>query len=363
MAISNPSINPSSEPPITNATTPNTTTPTSNQATANPGQPVLHHRPVGQHAASQGFSWNKPADYHKYLIKTGLPEVHAAVLNGDWAYATEILCAEDIGLRWLPAISQRQASKQYVNQETPHWAVTIASSDQSTQARAIIDMALNLSDITSVKPAGCLYGTNLLTLCLQLPAPAKFTQKVIDLATHGAPAYLSLPDGSGRTPLHIAIERRDTDLVRELLDADADPLTSCRFAQGHTASAYHLALGKGYEPFFSLLLEKLMPRFTTDKGYSVADDRLILKDWVAQHDEEAVRKLANEFKVFSRALFNFIDESGTSLVYRQLQRGGVTTLNDIEIIPLISSHLEKMLYMQRLWARLLKFFLNYYQSC
>jgi len=106
-----------------------------------------------------------------------------------------------------------------------------------------------------------------------------------------------------------------------------------------------------------------MPRFTTDKGYSVADDRLILKDWVAQHDEEAVRKLANEFKVFSRALFNFIDESGTSLVYRQLQRGGVTTLNDIEIIPLISSHLEKMLYMQRLWARLLKFFLNYYQSC
>jgi len=255
MAISNPSINPSSEPPITNATTPNTTTPTSNQTTANPGQPVLHHRPVGQHAASQGFSWNKPADYHKYLIKTGLPEVHAAVLNGDWAYATEILCAEDIGLRWLPAISQRQASKQYVNQETPHWAVTIASSDQSKQARAIIDVALNLSDITSVKPAGCLYGTNLLTLCLQLPAPAKFTQKVIDLATHGAPAYLSLPDGSGRTPLHIAIERRDTDLVRELLDADADPLTSCRFAQGHTASAYHLALGKGYEPFFHCCLK------------------------------------------------------------------------------------------------------------
>lgn len=336
MAISNPSINLSSELPIPNATTP------ANQPTTNdPGQPALHHRPVGQHAALHGFNWDKPADYHKYLVKTGLPEVHAAVLNGDWAYATEILCAEDIGLRWLPAISQRQASKQSVNQETPHWAMTIASSDQSKQARAIIDMAINLSDITSVKPAGCLYGSNLLTLCLQLPAPAEFTQQVIDLAKQQAPAYLTLPDGSGRTPLYIAIERRDPSLVRALLNAGADPIVSCRFTQGEAPSAYHLAMGKGYEQLYSILLEKMISNFTPDGKYSIWDDILAMRDWVTQHDEAAIRRLADQFPVLRDALFNYADESGTSLIYRHLKQGNVNDLVNVTIEPLMFKDLEQ----------------------
>ena len=336
MAISNPSISLSSELPI-----PNVTTPANQPPTNDPGQPALHHRPVGQHAALHGFNWDKPADYHKYLIKTGLPEVHAAVLNGDWAYAKEILCAEDIGLRWLPAISQRQASKQSVDQETPHWAMTIASRDQSKQARAIIDMAINLSDITSVKPAGCLYGTNLLTLCLQLPAPADFTQQVIDLAKQQAPAHLTLPDGSGRTPVYIAIERQDAAALRALLEAGANPFQKCTFAEELTPSVFEMAMKKDYDEFFSILLEKTISLFTTNGEYSAWDDDLFLKKWVAQHDESAIRKMADQFPVLRDVLFNNLDESGTSLVYRHLKGGEVVNLFDVTILPILDYRLEK----------------------
>lgn len=336
MAISNPSINLSSELPI-----PNVTTPANQPPTNDPGQPALHHRPVGQHAALHGFNWDKPADYHKYLVKTGLPEVHAAVLNGDWAYAKEILCAEDIGLRWLPAISQHQASKQSVDQETPHWAMTIASRDQSKQARAIIDMAINLSDITSVKPAGCLYGTNLLTLCLQLPAPADFTQKVIDLAKQQAPAHLTLPDGSGRTPVYIAIDRQDAAALRALLEAGANPFQKCTFAEELTPSVFEMAMKKDYDEFFSILLEKTISLFTTNGEYSAWDDDLFLQKWVAQHDESAIRKMADQFPVLRDVLFNNLDESGTSLVYRHLKRGEVANLFDVTILPILDYRLEK----------------------
>ncbi len=336
MAIPSSSFTPASEPQI-----PSSPSTTGNQTLSNPSQPVLHNRPVGQHAASHGFKWNKPADHHKYLITTGLPEVHAAVLNGDWVYAKEILCAEDVGLQWLPTISQRQASKQSVGQVSPHWALTIASSDQSKQARAIIDMAINLTQVTNGEHNHCLYGTNLLTLCLELPAPAEFTQKVIDLAKPDAPAYLSLPDGSGRTPLYIAIERRDPSLVRALLDAGANPIVNCRFVQGEAPSAYHLAMGKGYEQLYSILLEKMIPNFTPDGKYSIWNDKLAIKDWVIQHDEAAVRKLADQFPVLRDALFNYQDESGISLIYRHLKQGNVDDLFDVTIELLMFNDPEK----------------------
>ena len=68
--------------------------------------PVVHSRPAGWHAKSFGFDWNKRSDQHKYLIKSGLPEVHAAIVNDDWDLALELICPEDFGLLWLPPASQ-----------------------------------------------------------------------------------------------------------------------------------------------------------------------------------------------------------------------------------------------------------------
>ncbi|MFM7658793.1 MAG: hypothetical protein ACKO5Z_09450, partial [Burkholderiaceae bacterium] len=154
------------------------------------------------------------------------------------------------------------------------------------------------------------------------------------------PVYLSLPDASGRTPLYIAIERQDADQIRALLDAGADPFIKCRIGQGETPSTYQIAMKKEYENPFSILLEKMIPRFTPDGKYSVLNDDLSLKQWVAQHDEVAVRKLADQFPVLRDALFNYVDKSGTSLVYRNLKQGAVEELVDVAMVPLIYQDLE-----------------------
>ena len=307
-------------------------------ATQLPTQPIINHRTVGLHANSLGFDWKKPADCHKYLVKTGLPEVHAAILNEDWAYAEEILCTEDIGLAWLPTISQRQALKRFNENHTSAWAVQLASGDYATQKRAVIDMAIGLTGITSVVPAGCMYGTNLLTLCLHVQAPANFIRKVIDLSAKHSPAYLSIPDGSGRTPLYIAIERNDKEQVRALLDAGANPLVGCKFTQGETQTIYHLEINKDTDEFFLMLLEKAIPLFTQDGKYSIEKDGLSLMEWVARNDEEAVGTLADRFEILKDALFNFPDKSGTSMVYRKLEKG-----DPVEgvIVPLIGSAIDK----------------------
>ncbi|MFM8466644.1 MAG: hypothetical protein ACKOAO_03675, partial [Oxalobacteraceae bacterium] len=54
-------------------------------------QPKLSSKPIGQHARTLKLDWNNPSERQKYLEATGLPEVHAAVLNEDWEAAEKIL--------------------------------------------------------------------------------------------------------------------------------------------------------------------------------------------------------------------------------------------------------------------------------
>lgn len=336
MSVSDSHISPAVNPPTLQTVADQGNNPPSSKNQP----PKLKNRTVGDHAKSFGYDWKNRADHHKYVLKTGLPEVHAAILNEDWDYAGEILCAEDIGLQWLPPVSQRNSPSGFNTTDGFSWPVALPGTDQDKQNRAIVEMAIEFAGTTSVAGAGCLYGANLLTLCLQLPAPADFTQRVVDMAKRHAPVYLSLPDASGRTPLYIAIERQDADQIRALLDAGADPFIQCRIGQGETPSTYQIAMKKEYENPFSILLEKMIPRFTPDGKYSVLNDDLSLKQWVAQHDEVAVRKLADQFPVLRDALFNYVDKSGTSLVYRNLKQGAVEELVDVAMVPLIYQDLE-----------------------
>ena len=81
-------------PPVTTAQQSNTflnatvVTPPITQQTQ---PPALRSRPAGWHAKTFGFDWNKRADQHKYLVKSGLPEVHAAIVNDDWDLAVDPL--------------------------------------------------------------------------------------------------------------------------------------------------------------------------------------------------------------------------------------------------------------------------------
>lgn len=51
--------------------------------------------------------------------------------------------------------------------------------------------------------------------------------------------------------------------------------------------------------------------------------------------------MADQFPVLREVLFNNLDESGTSLVYRHLKRGEVINLIDVTILPILDFRLEK----------------------
>lgn len=325
--VSAPQAHVSAPPPIVTTDSPSTASPSPHIASK-----------VGGHAAARGFHWNKPGEYHQYILKTGLPEVHAALLNGDIIYAEEILCEEDIGLQWHPPISQSQPRLRTAAQQEFYWPAALPSSNDATRQRAIVEMVIHLNDAAASPGTGCLYGANLVTFCLQLPAPATFTAKVIDLARRRAPHFLDLPDGSGRTPLYIAIEKNSADYVRQLLDAGADPFVNCRLLNEALPSAYDWALEKSTDEIVAMLLQKLISDRTDNQAYPVDRDPLGLQRWVARHDEQAVRTMMKQFPRLFDALSNYIDSSGSSMVTRQLARGEPA---EARPCPWIGSSLEQ----------------------
>ncbi len=314
--------------PATTTTTTNTTTTTVTTTVTGPqttsAAPTISGRDlIGWHAKQLKFDWNKPTDQHKYRSMTGLPAVHAAVINNDWAYAAEALCPDDIGMPWIPPASQRTTKTNNSYITSAAWAAPLPSLDPQKRTQAIIQMAADRTSKTTVEGAGCLYGSNLLTLCLQLPAPADFTQELIKLTAEQAPQYLNIPDANGCTPLYVAVRRGDAEQAALLLAAGADPQAACAF-QPHddelaVISAYSEALDCDDSTMFELFLEKILASVYKTKEYPIKEDPLQLERWCLSQDEESIQKLANKFDVIKNALLNFEDETGSSIVYRTLK--------------------------------------------
>ena len=311
----------------TNTTTTTVTTTTVTTALSGPqtayATPSLESRPVGWHAGQFKYDWNKPADHHKYQSTTGLPALHAAVINNDWEFATAALCPGDIGMLWLPPASQRpeQAKNTYFAPST--WASNLPSVDPEKQKRAILEMATERVEKTNIKGLGSLYGCNLLTLCLELPAPADFTEKLIQLSAEHSPQYLNLTDAKGCTPLYIAACRGDAKQAAMLIAAGANPQTPCVFQlannESSVASAYSQALKSKDIAILEIFLEKILSSVDWKNGYPINDDPLELERWCLSQDEENIQKLANKFDVIKNPLLNFDDKTGSSIVYRTLK--------------------------------------------
>jgi len=161
-----------SVPPVNTAQQPNTliistaVNPTSSTQTP---PPELRIRPTGWHAKSFGFDWNKRSDQHKYSLKSGLPEVHAAIMNDDWDLALELICPEDFGLLWLPPASHGSPKNGDSDIDTSTWTVKIMSQDEDIRNKAILQMALDINQIATHHNS-FFYGANFLTLCLLKPA-------------------------------------------------------------------------------------------------------------------------------------------------------------------------------------------------
>ena len=324
----------------TNSATSTTTTTTINSDKAASTSISLVSRPIGWHATVSGFDWDKRSDQHRYRLSIGLPEVHAAVINRDWETASEMLCAEDIGLLWLPAVSQRDSANDGKNTENGAWATKLPSKDQSTRLEAIRQMAMDMVPKTWVEGAGCLYGANLLTLCMQTSVPPEFMQKLLIMIKEKSPQYLNLPDASGRTPLYIAVDQGNEAQVRMLIDAGANPCGACRFSATDpipTTSAYDLALASKNNNIFFLLVENSIQSANWSQGYPIREDPLKLEQWASLHSESELRSFANQFSCLKSFLFNLPDASGSSIVERTLNRKEIL---DKDITPLYRKNLQ-----------------------
>lgn len=285
--------------------------------------PALNTRPTGWHAKSFGFDWNKRADHHKYLVKSGLPEVHAAIVNDDWDVALELICPEDFGLQWLPPASQRPPQNGGTDLDASTWTVDLPSNNEDTRNNAILEMALHTTYITSVDD-NCLYGANLLTLCLLKPDRPDVLQHVISLAATLAPNYLNLPDAIGRTPLLIAVENQDQTSMQMLLKAGADPMQACRFsAEGEPKSPLSIAAKYPNKEIFRDLLRATIEQWEKFTPYDYNEDPLHLKRWASSQSSKDVLWLADQVQALRGPLLCYKDKSGSSYFYRSVIDGSL----------------------------------------
>jgi hypothetical protein len=313
-------------PPVTTVQQPNIpiTTTTVNPTSSNQvPPPSLHTRSTGWHAKSFGFDWNKRSDQHKYLVKSGLPEVHAAIVNDDWTLALELICPEDFGLLWLPPASQLQPKNGGTDLDASSWTVDLLSQKEDIRNNAILQMALHTAFVTSVGN-NCLYGANLLNLCLLKPARPDVLQHVITLAAKQAPQYLNLPDALGRTPLWVAIDNQDQASIQLLLKAGSDPLQACKFSdQGEPKSPLSLVAKSADKKLFRDLLRGTVEQRKKFTSYNFNDDPLFLKLWVSVHSSEDVLWMADQVEALRGPLLCCEDSSGSSYFYRSVINGSL----------------------------------------
>jgi ankyrin repeat protein len=274
------------------------------------GMPQIRSRPIGEHAQSYGFKWNNRAEQHRYRRELGLPDIHAAIINGDWDTALELICAEDLGLQWLPPASHNSS---------PSWTNTLFSKNETKQQFAIIDMANAKVQSTTIDPDVVAYGANLLTLSLLIPCPKAFRDKVFQLAVQHNSPYLHLADGSGRSPLWIAVDKGDINAVKLLLDAGSSSLSSCIFtSEGDNGSPLQWAATKGDNEIYALCLQMPLNNSLRSHIYYLREDSLHLQRWAKNKDEADIAWLADRFPQLGNVLFSLPNATGTTIYHRGL---------------------------------------------
>lgn len=288
--------------------------------------PQVYSRPVGEHARAAGFNWAKRTEQHRYRRELGLPEIHAAIINEDWDTALELVCAEDLGLQWFPPAS---------HSSSPTWTTQLFRKNETELQSAIIEMAIDKVSVTSVATDVVAYGANLITLSLLIPCPKAFRDKVFQLAAAQNSPYLHLHDGSGRTPLWIAIDRNDSDAVKFLLEAGASPNHACPFASnGNNGLPLAWAATQANNEVFALCLEKVLSVTKISGYYSQESDFLQLQRWANHKDEADILWLAARLPQLKWILCSLPNMTGTSICHR-------TMLNDEQCIKFWRSESAK----------------------
>ena len=291
--------------------------------------PKTHTHNIGEHARLLGYDWNKRADQHKYRTGQGLPEVHAAILNEDWDTALELMGPDDLGLMWLPPCSQRAPSSG-AHSHSSRWASELPTTDPEKQKNAIIEMVSDRVSTTTLDTNVIAYGANLLTLALLKPARKDVQEKIFQMALKHQSPYLRLPDGSGRTPLWLAVDKGNLACVETILKSGANAIEPCVFP-GNGINQYPLvwATTQGDREIFALCLASVLGEFKCNNHYPLESDHLQIRRWVQRRSEEDVRWLADKFPQLRSILFSLPDETGTSLLFRAIRSGSLVEIGDL----------------------------------
>jgi ankyrin repeat protein len=291
--------------------------------------PKTHTRNIGEHARMLGYDWNKRADQHKYRTGLGLPEVHAAIINEDWDTALELMGPDDLGLMWLPPCSQRAPSKGADNHSS-RWASVLPTTDPDKQQQAIIEMVSDRVSTTTLDTNVIAYGANLLTLALLKPARQDVQEKIFQMALKHQSPYLRLPDGSGRIPLWLAVDKGNLACVETILKSGEVATRGCIFpGDGLNEYPLFLAATQGGREIFALCLESEFVELKCDNHYPLESDHLQIRRWVQRSSEEDVRWLAEKFPHLRHILFSLPDETGTSLLFRAIRSGSLDEISNL----------------------------------
>lgn len=291
--------------------------------------PKTMTRTIGQHARLLGFEWNKRADQHKYRTGLGLPEVHAAIINEDWDTALELMGPDDLGLMWLPPFSQRAPSKG-ADSHFSRWASLLPSTDTDKQRQAIIEMVSDHVSTTTLDTNVIAYGANLLTLALLKPARKDVQEKIFQMALKHQSPYLRLPDGSGRAPLWVAVDKGNLDCIEMILKSGANAAEACIFpADGANEQPLVWAATRNSREIFALCLHSVMNEFECNNHYPIKSDPLKIRRWAQRSSEEDIRWLATKFPKLRNILFSLPDQTGTSLLLRAIRSGSLEQIGDL----------------------------------
>lgn len=213
------------------ATTTTTTTPEYSQR---PDAPNMQTRPsIGQ------------SDLIKSLLneqKTGVPPLHQAILDGDFEMAKALLASG----AWVktsirsPLTLDEQLTATLFSLGRPRKFRKAHGSDVVQVRNAcIVDLAIAMG-LAAPKENIRNAGANALTLALLCGAPIDFIAHLLTVAKKQYPAIIDQADAAGRTPVMVAIERVDDQLISLLLKNGA-----CGSSPKHLEAALNHCVGTG----------------------------------------------------------------------------------------------------------------------
>ncbi len=229
-------------PTITTSSTSTTTTSSTVSTQQNhPATPVIQSKPASERSSLIRALLNEQ--------KTGVPPLHQSILDGNFVMAKALLASG----AWVkteirpPLNLENQLTATLFSLRKPDRFLENHSTD-ATQVRnhCIVDLALKMQEASPAYKVQNV-GANALTLALLCDAPIEFINDLLAVAKNQYPAILDQPDANGRTPMMIAVERGDANMVSLLLQQGA-----CANWETNVKTVLDLCISTGHPQLLAL---------------------------------------------------------------------------------------------------------------